>query len=88
MSIKEAIKRLMDMGSIGNAEYGRRLGISAQACWMRLNRRSGKDLTVGISSEMLDALGYELRAVPKVAALRECEIKIGQVSNKGEEVSI
>ena len=67
MNAKELIKLLMVEQNVTDADLARRLDISQAALWERISPKKSNNMSVHCVVEMLDALDYELCAVPRGA---------------------
>ena len=68
MTEMEYLAGLMEKNGVSNRELADRLGVTLSTVWDRINNRSRKSMSVPVFAAMLDALGYDLVAVPRGAA--------------------
>ena len=71
MNEKELIKEIMLKEGIGNAQLAKRIGITTQAMWDRLNNPKNKSLMISVASQILNAMDYKLVIVPSDKTVKE-----------------
>ena len=69
MTLKRILKSIMLAQEISQAKLAKRLGISTQTMWARLDASSGKELATGKAVDTLAALDYKLVAMPTDARI-------------------
>ena len=64
----EFLNHVIKAKGIKQKDVADKLGITTAAMWDRINDRARKSMSVSTFAAMLDALGYDLVAVPRGAA--------------------
>ena len=60
MNSREIVNEIFKEADISIVEYAKMLGISRAALWDRMKSKKIQDMTVGMMSEMVGALGYRV----------------------------
>ena len=84
MTLRRVVKSVMLEQGISQVKLARRLGISTQALWARLNGH-GKDMTLSVAVETLAAVDYKLVAEPTESRLKDGAYAITHCSQDEED---
>lgn len=76
MKGREAIKTVMDVKGLSNADLAKRLGMSNAAIWARINTERSRDLQLSLVSEMLRVMDYKIVIMPNNNRIPEGGIEI------------
>lgn len=76
MKGREAIKAVMDVKGLSNADLAKRLGMSNAAIWARINTERSRDLQLSLVSEMLRVMDYKIVIMPNNNRIPEGGIEI------------
>ena len=73
---RDILKQVMELKGLTNAMLAKRLNLTNNAIWERLNNKNVKDIPASMLSDMLREMDYMLIAVPNTTRIPDNGFKV------------